>query len=218
MQAKYLRVKEAAELLGVSPSLVRLLTDQGVLATARVGRGAGHRRILFPSLREYAESRGRPLPERPEPDPDGSYTVEEAALYLGLSSRFLVDTYLFTGALTLTGREIRELEASIYGEPEEVEEMYGAGYHRHAGFGPGHGLGVGAGHGPGFGAGHGRGYGRGFGPFGWDPEWEARPLSALSLRALKRHLEAARDNIDERLRWVEDELRRRDREERNRDD
>lgn len=70
MSADYLTPKDAAEILGISPDMVRVLSRQGVLRTYYT---AGGRRLFRPDdVRRLAEARRANPPRRgPRPRPEG---------------------------------------------------------------------------------------------------------------------------------------------------
>lgn len=118
MVGHYVRVQEAASILGVSPATIRWYSLHGWLPTYRVGRGTlTHRRFRYPDVARVARRTGRLLPEEPTWHHGVPITVDMASQYLGLSARYLMDTgYLTAGAL-LTWEELMVLEGRIYGGP-----------------------------------------------------------------------------------------------------
>ncbi|MCY0885495.1 MAG: hypothetical protein OWV35_06365, partial [Firmicutes bacterium] len=150
------------------------------------------------------------------------YRVEEAAAYLGVSPRFLWNAgFLSSQRGFLTGADILALETSLYapaGEgtawlpatagaetPEGGEErMHHHGMHGEMRGGVGRSFmgGPMAGGPMAARAWAGRG-----GPC-WEDWDENEPHSVLWLRSLKRHLEARKADIEDRLAWVEEALRK----------
>ena len=203
---KYLRVHEAADVLDLAPPTIRWYSLQGRLPAYRVGQGhgPGHRRFRYDDVARLADELGRPLPgDPPKTWPEGARIGrEEAARYLGLSTRFLKDAGYLPDAATLSTAELEALEAQIYPGPAEP------------GQGPGqedtmrgmHGM-----HGMGRMGGTG-GMGQGRGPRGTGWQTDAAPLDRLdamdelALRSLKRHLEAAKADIEDQLAEVERRL------------
>jgi excisionase family DNA binding protein len=217
MAGHYLRVGEAAELLGVSPATIRWYAWRGWLPTWRVGRGRlSHRRIRYPDLVRLAEQTGRFIPEEPKWDPTVPISLEMAAQYLGLSARFLVDGGFLRPGAVLTWDELKALERRIF-QPEEnpgvlppsdtavplrKEEsmmMHDCAMGPHGGMGPGRGMGMG------FGGPRGRGVRR----HGWPnpPPEPPEGASLLALRRAKRHLEAQRADLDDQIAELERRIR-----------
>ena len=204
MVGHYVRVKDVADLLGVSPVTIRWYSRQGWLPSYRVGRGrVSHRRFKYPDIQALAQQTGRFIPEEPQWDESQDISVEMAAQYLGLSSRYLTaSNWLEVGSL-LNWHELKDLETRIYPKPEDTQahsqeegeipmledrEGYSGGCGHHGHFGPGS-------RGP-----------RGRGPRG--PKWEYRDIpghdaSLLALRRAKRHLEARKADIEDQLQEVE---------------
>lgn len=203
---KYLRIGEAARMLGVGPGRIRMLAASGKLPTLRVGTG-GHRRIPAAAVAAMQNLEGSAM-ELMTPVADNIYTVEEAAHYLGVTARFLWNSgWLASQRGKLTGAEIQTLEQGLYGpEPDPIgdsagdREQEGGAHHMNRGMG---------------------------GPFGggWEMMWDilgnapwrnfwnpdedgSHRYSELGLRSMKRHLEAARDNLDDRIQWIDEQLKK----------
>ncbi len=120
MAGHYVRVQEAAELLGVSPATIRWYSLQHWLPTYRVGRGRiAHRRFRYQDLARVAVRTGRFLPDEPVWDRTLPITVEMAAHYLGLSARYLTASGQMTPAVVLSWDGLMELERRIYSTPVE---------------------------------------------------------------------------------------------------
>lgn len=209
---KYLRMGEVAELLGVAPPTVRWYALQGRLPAYRVGRGSGpgHRRFRYADVAQLGAELGKDLPpwEAPAWPADEPIRRHDAARFLGVSSRFLVDAGYWPGTDAVSAGELDALERQLYPAPSNVgpeegrmDAMHGMhGMHgmqgRHGGYGPEAGMGRG-------GRGPGAGYGQGF-------MSRLDELDALALRSLKRHLEAEKADLEDRLAEVEHRLSRAD--------
>lgn len=119
MIGHYVRVQEAAALLGVSPATVRWYSLQGWLPTYRVGRGqVAHRRFCYVDLRRVAARTGRYLPAEPAWDRTVPITAEMAAQYLGLSARYLAEIRAMTSETVVSWAGLMALEQQIYPGPE----------------------------------------------------------------------------------------------------
>lgn len=215
MAGHYLRVGEAAALLGVSPATIRWYAWRGWLPTWRVGRGQlSHRRIRYPDLVRLAERTGRFIPEEPRWDRTVPISVEMAGQYLGLSARFLVDGGFLRPGTVLTWEELEALERRLFkpeadpGAPPPAdtatpprEEDSTMMMMHDCGMGPHGGMGHGPGRGPGFGGPRGRGFRR----HGWPaaPDEPPEGASLLALRRAKRHLEAQRADLDDQIAELE---------------
>ncbi len=213
----YLRVQEAASLLGVAPPTIRWYCSQGMLPTYWIGRGTtGHRRFLYQDVETLARELGRGIPAERVWDREGVWKLKDAALYLGLSTKFLVDGGFVKSGVELTWEQLQEVERSIYGDKydaahetdftkgtgdDEVEHnsMDGMRGCKH-----GHGM-----HDPmerldrrsrpEFGR---RANGRMIPP--WPPmsPWQASkidPTDLLALKSAKRHLEAQKADIEDQI-------------------
>jgi excisionase family DNA binding protein len=206
MPGHYLRVGEAAALLGVSPATVRWYAARGWLPTWRVGRGqVAHRRIRYPDLVRLAGQTGRFVPEEPRWDPTVPVTVEMAGQYLGLSARFLVDGGFVRAGAVLSWEELQALERRIFAPDAPVRDAdatpprgeeysmmrYEGAMGPHGPLGPG----------PGLGPPRGRGWRR----HGWPGAAVAPPegASLLALRRAKRHLETLRADLDDQIAELE---------------
>ncbi len=204
MTGRYLRVQEAAALLGVSPVTMRWYSLQGWLPTYRVGRGrVSHRRFRYSDVQAMARRTGRFLPNEPRWDPTVPITLEMAAQYLGLSARYLIETGWAISGTVMTWDDLVTLEGQIYATAEEstvtgkimhedggmpkmqmMMERCGCGPHAHGGH-------------------HG-------GPrsTGW-PETD-RPqedASLIALRRAKRHLEASKADLEDQITEIEERIR-----------
>ena len=207
MQSKYWSIHQVASALSVNPATLRRWIQDGMVGAVRLG-GTGHRRIRYDELARMAQERAEtPWPSLIPLDPARRYNVAEAARYLGVSARFLWNSkLLLTQGGEVTGGDILGWEPILYPDPanrknaeqnwQEGEDMMGRyGMHHH---GPGP-MGMSS-FGPEEGAGR-------FGP--WDAEWDdSRPHSVLWLRSMKRHLETRKADIDDRLEWVETQLKK----------
>lgn len=218
----YLRVQEAAALLGVTPATIRWYVYQGWLPAYRVGRGRlTHRRFCYPDLVQVAARTGRFIPAEPAWPHDLPITVGMAARYLGLSDRYLLQAGWLRPGAVLRWEDLQELERRIYrpevdtstpppiaGPPvadptgKESETM-----------GMGHAMGrmgafdeegmVGGRHCHGrMGPGHG---GPRWGRRGGWPETDlpGEGASLLALRRAKRHLEARKADLEDQLAELE---------------
>ncbi|MCY0880000.1 MAG: excisionase family DNA-binding protein [Firmicutes bacterium] len=207
MVPKYWSVQEVCEALNVRPPTLRRWLVTGEVQSLRLS-GGSHRRIPYDEVARLAKVVGQAIPALEPLKPDGRYRLEEAATYLGVSVRFLRNQELsLTQGGEVTGSDILGWEAVLYRSEEETtkisladewaredeeDTMSHYGMHRR-------------GHGP-MG---GRGFygGPGWGP--WDHEDDSdRPHSVLWLRSMKRHLEARKADIEDRLAWVEEQLKR----------
>ncbi|HBQ95902.1 MAG TPA: hypothetical protein DD856_13500 [Sulfobacillus sp.] len=199
MVGHYVRVQDAANLLGVSPVTIRWYSQQGWLPSYRVGRGrVHHRRFKYADVQALAQRTGRFIPEEPEWDKSRNVSTEMAAQYLGLSSRYLLEAgWLKTGE-NLSWQELKDVENRIYPDPENSL----ANGHEEGGLTmldnrEGHPGGCGW-HGV-FGS-RGRGPGR--------PKWESADIpgheaSLLALRRAKRHLEARKADLEDQIQELE---------------
>lgn len=187
MPRRYLRVNEAAELLGVAPVTVRWYAAQGKLPVYRVGRGIGHRRFRYADVEHLALTLDRVIESEWPWDRSIPVTRQMAAQYLGLSSRYLSEEGHWPSGETRSFAELEALEVVIYKEPqregrapgkkeEDMWDTQGMGmHHRH---------------------GHGRG---GCPGRGWMRSETLEEADSLTLRSMKRHLEAAKADIEDRL-------------------
>ncbi|MCL5971200.1 MAG: helix-turn-helix domain-containing protein [Firmicutes bacterium] len=208
MIGHYLRVQDAAELLGVSPVTVRWYSQQGWLPTYRVGRGrVSHRRFKYGDVTAVARRTGRFIPDEPRWDQASDISLEMAAQYLGLSSRYLVDSGWLEPGVRMKWSDLSNLECRIYPEPdgawndkngERGLPMLGNAEEQHCGCG-GHG-----GHGSQGGM-RGRMQGR-RGP-GWEQsEVPSQEASLLALRRAKRHLEAKKADLEDQIQDLEQRI------------
>ncbi len=213
----YLRVQEAAALLGVAPPTIRWYSAQGWLPSYRIGRGqVAHRRFLYKDVENLAVQLGRPIPEEPVWDENVPVTREMAAQYLALSPRYLTEAGLVNPGQQFTWEQLQDLACQVYQQAEagratesgtqgttapadhkEESTMAGmaAGMHMH---GPGR-RGFVGGPGP---------WGRqGWGGEGWSGEgWgfsTPDPTDLLALKAAKRHLEAHKADIEDRIAQID---------------
>ena len=208
MIGHYLRVQDAAELLGVSPVTIRWYSQQGWLPTYRVGRGrVSHRRFKYGDIMALARRTGRFVPEEPQWDQTSDISLEMAAQYLGLSSRYLVDSGWLEPSVRMKWSDLASLESRIYPEPDrtlndETEErglpMLGNAAEQQCGCGGrgGHGSHGGMG---------GRMHGRG--GSGWEQsEMPSQEASLLALRRAKRHLEAKKADLEDQIQELEQRI------------
>lgn len=121
MIGHYVRVQEAAALLGVSPATIRWYSLQGWLPTYRVGRGqVAHRRFRYPDLQRVAGRTGRFLLDEPAWDRTVPITPEMAAQYLGLSTRYLTEAGVLTPGMLLSWETLMVIEHQIYPAPSQL--------------------------------------------------------------------------------------------------
>ncbi len=206
MTGRYLRVQEAAALLGVTPTTMRWYSLQGWLPTYRVGRGrVSHRRFRYADLQRVARRTGRFLPDEPRWDPTVPVTLDMAAQYLGLSSRYLTDSGWWTSGTVIAWDDLVALERQIYSQTDDrrasnkttqedgaksmmqtMSECCGCRC------GPGTG---------------GRGQAR-TNSAGWPtddlPQDDA---SLVALRRAKRHLEVRKLDLEDQIREIEERIR-----------
>lgn len=220
MERKYWPLEMVARRLGLKPPTLRRWVDEGRIRAVRLGGTGGHRRIPYQEVARLAAERGEPQwPPLEAPDPAARYRVGEAAFYLGVSPRFLWNAgFLASQGGLLTGADILALESSLYDpgaqatpvgpEPWPAEDDTEGGediMHGHHGMHGGMrgGMGRGSMGGPMAASAWG---GRG-GPC-WQ-DWDAEDShSVLWLRSMKRHLEARKADIEDRLAWVEEALKK----------
>ena len=123
MAGRYLRVQEAAALLGVSPVTIRWYSRQGWLPTYRVGRGqVAHRRFRYADIEAVARRTGRFLAAEPRWETTVPVTLDMAAYYLGLSARYLIETGAATTGARMTWEDLIDLEHQIYGTTPAVAD------------------------------------------------------------------------------------------------
>ncbi len=121
MFGHYVRVQEAARILGVSPATIRWYSLQGWLPTYRVGRGVvAHRRFRYQDVQGVAARTGRFVPDEPHWDQTVPITIDMAAQYLGLSARYLTESGLVRGGQVLSWDDLFNLEQHIYGPASSV--------------------------------------------------------------------------------------------------
>lgn len=218
MQQKYWSILEAAHRLGLRPSTLRRWVEEGRVLAVRLAGPGGHRRIPYMELALLAEQRGETWPPLEPLVPDASYRVADAARYLGVSARFLWNTGLLESqGGKLTGADLLALENAIYAADNGMAPLRQATQDTRT-EGKGSRMMMRHGMGPMGRVPTGRmgpwwmgAFGPGAGPHAWWSDWEEEvPHSALWLRSMKRHLEAMRADIEDRLRWVEEQLRRRE--------
>lgn len=199
MVPKYWSIHRVSDELQVPAPTLRRWIDNGTVHAFRLSDG-GHRRLPYDEVARLARELGHAeLPKVSAIWPHHSYRLDEAAEYLGVSTRFLWNQRLsLSQGGTVTGSDVLAWEALLYAEeteefaePESMAlkgevDMSGYGMHRH---GP-------------------RSEGFGFGPGRMDWDDDHRPHSALWLRSMKRHLEARKADIEDRLEWVEEQLRK----------
>jgi excisionase family DNA binding protein len=198
---KYWSVQAVCEALDLRPVTLRRWLVTGEVQSVRLGQGS-HRRIPYDEVQRLANTVGKSIPALEPLQADARYRLDDAAIYLGVSMRFLRNQELsLTQGGEVTGSDILGWESVLYrpGDSSEAasdddwgmgEEdiMSHYGMHRH-GRGP---MG-----------------GRGFYGGPWDSYDEVeRPHSVLWLRSMKRHLEARKADIEDRLAWVEEQLQR----------
>lgn len=201
MFGHYLRVQEAALLLGVSPATVRWYSKQYGLQAYRIGQGQiQHRRFKYGDVQRLALNLGKALPPEPLWDATGPLSPADAAKYLGLSLKFLVDGHYLTPGQKLSQDELLRVETAVY-RPDSEENAHTTNtegepmmMNNNAGCCQGH-----------------HGMNQGMGPMGqgmrgskmhrsgmmqnpfYDPE------DLLSLKSMKRHLEAQQADIADRI-------------------
>ena len=203
MPGRYLRVHEAAALLGVSPTTIHWYSRRGWLPTYRVGRGrVAHRRFRYADVQAVARRTGRFLGDEPRWDPTVPVTLDMAAEYLGLSARYLVNTGWVASGVVLTWDDLVVLERRIY-VTAEVHSASNRRVHKE-------------GESPmrpmmmercgGGGRAHGGPHG-GMRP-GW-PEANRPPedASLMALRRTKRHLETQKADLEDQLAELEERIR-----------
>ena len=203
MTGRYLRVQEAAALLGVSPATMRWYSLQGWLPTYRVGRGrVSHRRFRYADLQAVARRTGRFLADEPRWDPTVPITLDMAAQYLGLSARYLVETGWAATGTVMTWDDLVALERQIYAKAEEpmvsgttmhkdgempvmqmMMERCGCSPHAHGGH-------------------HGRPRSTGW-PETDHPQEDA---SLIALRRAKRHLEARKADLEDQIAELDERI------------
>ena len=203
MTGRYLRVQEAAALLGVSPATMRWYSLQGWLPTYRVGRGrVSHRRFRYSDLQAVARRTGRFLAEEPRWDPTVQVTLEMAAQYLGLSARYLAESGWAVSGTVMTWGDLVALERQIY-SAAEVSSASDPTVHKDGEIPMMQMMMERCGCGP---QTHGRHHG---GPrFGW-PEAD-RPqedASIIALRRAKRHLETQKADLEDQIVEIEERIR-----------
>lgn len=203
MTGRYLRVQEAAALLGVSPATMRWYSLQGWLPTYRVGRGrVSHRRFRYSDLQAVARRTGRFLAEEPRWDPTVPVTLEMAAQYLGLSARYLVETGWAVPGAVMTWEDLVALERQIY-STAEVSSASGPTVYKDGEIPMMQMMMERCSCGP---QTHGRHHG---GPrSGW-PEAD-RPqedASIIALRRAKRHLETQKADLEDQIAEIEERIR-----------
>ncbi|PSR37911.1 MAG: hypothetical protein C7B44_01410 [Sulfobacillus thermosulfidooxidans] len=201
MFGHYLRVQEVAVLLGVSPATVRWYAKQYSLPTYRIGQGqVQHRRFKYEDVQRLALQLGKALPPEPLWDANGSLSPADAAKYLGLSLKFLVDGHYLIPGQKLTAQDLQQVEAVIYHlDPDEsiqstekgeiammnhAEQCCQGRHGMHHNMGPG---------------GHGMQGGRRNHRGGMMPNPFFDPEDLLSLKSMKRHLEAQQADIADRI-------------------
>lgn len=217
MLGHYLRVQEAATLLGVAPPTVRWYSAQGWLPSYRIGRGqVAHRRFLYKDVENLAVQLGRSIPEEPIWDESVPVTREMAAQYLALSPRYLTEAGLVNPGQQFTWEQLQDLARQVYQQTEagrtaEVDSratMTPTG-HKEESTMPGMGAGMHM-HGSsrrGFVGGSGPWARQGFNGEGWNGEgWGFFSLDTtdlLALKAAKRHLEAHKADIEDRIAQID---------------
>lgn len=204
MAGHYLRVQEAAALLGVSGATIRWYSLQGWLPTYRVGRGrVSHRRFRYTDVQAVARRTGRFLADEPRWDPTVPITLEMAAQYLGLSARYLVEAGWWLSGAVMPWEQLTALEQQIYpaaegpGAPDPIAQKDGGipmmqmMMDRRCGCGK-----------------HAEGGGRGTTSPGW-PAADRPPDDAnlMALRRAKRHLEARRADLEDEIAELEQRIR-----------
>ena len=200
MTGHYVRVQEAAALLGVSPATIRWYSLQEWLPTYRVGRGQiGHRRFRYPDLQRVAARTGRFLPDEAAWDQTVPISVEMAAQYLGLSARYLIETHTLAPGQVMEWESLMRLERDLYPEPaaaghqtDFTKEEYPVMPERMMMRG-----GCRCGSGP-RGKSHGRE--RAAAPDGWPvSELPGDDASLMTLRRLHRHLAVQKADLEDQL-------------------
>jgi hypothetical protein len=116
----YLRVQEAASLLGVAPTTVRWYCTQDWLPTYWVGRGqVGHRRFLYSDVEALGKRLGRVIPPEKDWSVQSEWDVSALSEYLGLSTKFLTSIGVAQPGMKFTRDEVQQVESEIYGRTEE---------------------------------------------------------------------------------------------------
>ncbi|PSR27068.1 MAG: hypothetical protein C7B47_09160 [Sulfobacillus thermosulfidooxidans] len=205
MFGHYLRVQEVAMLLGVSPATVRWYANQYHLPSYRIGQGQiHHRRFKYDDVQRLALKLGKALPPEPQWDSTLPFSLQDAALYLGLSVKFLMTGGYVKAGEQITRERLEHLEAAIYhldtdhpdqngdgalgniAKEEEIPMMMNKMGCQHRGNHGMHAMGGAMGRRPGMMS----------NPF-YDPE------DLLSLKSMKRHLEAQKADIEDRIAEIE---------------
>lgn len=197
----YLRVSDAAALLRVAPVTVRSYCARGYLNAYRIGRGSvAHRRLPYQQVEALANALRRSLPPTEWLEGD-LLDQDEVATFLGLSVRYLRDEGLLQPGQRLTFEQLKSLESTIYGRAGRESEASTMQGMQHQGMGMGRMAGA-------------QGSCCGMGP-GCGPKWMATSAIAewenadtLTLRSWKRHLEALKADIQDRLSKLEHLLAR----------
>lgn len=123
MAGHYLRVQEAASLLGVAPTTIRWYCAQGWLLTYWVGRGqVGHRRFLYADVEELGNRLGRVIPPEKDWSAIAEWDVSLLAQYLGLSTKFLSGTGVTQTGDHLNWEKVQAVEQAIYGAENQGQK------------------------------------------------------------------------------------------------
>ena len=227
MPGHYLRVQEAASLLGVAPPTIRWYCSQGLLPTYWIGRGqTGHRRFSYADVAALGAHLGRSVPPEKTWDLASPWNLKRIAEYLGLSDKFLISTGAAASAVELSWPELQDLERRIYGDhPDKAEEERADNMNQEQeamadGNGHEHAHRHGRGHrqhchcqdpqhrgdrGPGFGPRNGAGRPPMFGAWASQMNWQnamtppVDPTDLLALKSAKRHLEAQREDLEDQI-------------------
>lgn len=203
MTGHYVRVNEAAALLGVSPATIRWYTLQGWLPAYRIGRGrVEHRRFRYEDIRRVGFRTGKFLPEEPEWDRTVPISLDMASRYLALSPRYLVESGWASPGSFFTWDELTALERRVYpetgeiapdapppgeeGKPDMMHPMSEDGHHRRGPHRMRPPMGWFAG-----------------GPGGWPAAEPPENASLLALRRMKRHLETRKADLEDEIAELE---------------
>jgi len=206
MMGHYLRVQEAASLLGVAPTTIRWYCAQGLLPMFWIGRGqTGHRRFLYSDVEALGKHQGRSLPPEKTWDRDSIWNLKAIAEYLGLSDKFLIGTGLVASGAEMAWGDLQQLEREIYDnkanetDEENGDDMVNESMMENPMFNKGHGNRDHVhGHHP-----HKGGHWMGahnFAPWTSRMRWQPStmdPTDLLALKSAKRHLEAQKADLED---------------------
>lgn len=200
MLGHYVRVQEAAALLGVATPTIRWYCSQGLLPTYWIGRGQmGHRRFLYSDVSDLAQQLGRTVVPEREWATSEEWGLKIISEYLGLSGKFLVDAGFIESTAKLTWDAVKRLEQEIYGQDGEIAdgETHGGRHHTHEGRFPHQHRIAELGQGQ-----HPRGNPIVLDPFGPPLRWNLHNVDRMDiimLNSVKRHLEAHKMDLEEKI-------------------